>query len=85
MLGTTSTEDVLPALDHNGVKGRVTTVVGTLFKRIVINIVGQFAETNRGNKYVLVAIDYFFYAEAYTVSHQEAATIAETLVKDEKT
>jgi len=29
------------------------------FERLAIDVAGPFPETNRGNKYILVAMDYF--------------------------
>ena len=42
---------------------------------------GPLPETDDGNKYVLVAVDYFTrWTEAYGIRNQEAATVAKKLV-----
>lgn len=51
------------------------------FERIAVNIAGPFAETDRGNKYILVAKDYFA-NNTYSLPNQEATTEAEELVKN---
>ena len=55
--------------------------VGAPFERIAIDIAGPFPTTNDGNKYILVAMDYFSkWPEAYGIPNQEATTVAQVLV-----
>ncbi len=57
--------------------------VGSPFERIAIDIAGPFPTTERGNKYILVAMDYFSkWTEAYALPNQEATTVAEVLVRE---
>jgi len=57
--------------------------VGLPFERLAIDVAGPFPETNRGNKYILVAIDYFSkWPEMFAISNQEASTVADILVKN---
>jgi hypothetical protein len=55
--------------------------VGAPFKRTAIDVAGPFPRSNQGNRYLLIAMDYFTkWTEAYTIPSQEASTVAEALV-----
>ena len=50
--------------------------------RVAVDVLGPLPRTSRGNRYVLVAIDYFTkWMEAYPLPDQEATTVAEALVQ----
>ncbi|KAI4905005.1 hypothetical protein NFI96_003630 [Prochilodus magdalenae] len=54
---------------------------GAPMERVGVDVLGPFPETERGNKYVLVAMDYFTkWPEAYAVPDQSAVTTANCLV-----
>jgi transposase InsO family protein len=55
--------------------------VGAPFERIAIDVAGVFLLSDQGNRYLLIAMDYFTKRpEAYAIPNQEASTIAEALV-----
>jgi transposase InsO family protein len=55
--------------------------VGAPFERIAIDVAGPFPRSDQGNRYLLVAMDYFTkWPEVYAISNQEASTVAEALV-----
>ena len=55
--------------------------VGAPFERIAIDVAGPFPMSERGNRYLLVAMDYFTkWPEVYAIPNQEAATVADALV-----
>ncbi|RYA68429.1 hypothetical protein DD592_26820, partial [Enterobacter cloacae complex sp. 2DZ2F20B] len=55
--------------------------VGAPFERIAIDVAGPFPVTNDGNKFILVASDYFSkWPDAYAIPNQEAVTVAKVLV-----
>ncbi|PNF14186.1 hypothetical protein B7P43_G12977 [Cryptotermes secundus] len=55
--------------------------VGAPFQRIAIDIAGPFPRSDQGNRYLLIAMDYFTkWPEVYAIPNQEASTIAEVLV-----
>ncbi|PNF15527.1 hypothetical protein B7P43_G16595 [Cryptotermes secundus] len=55
--------------------------VGAPFERIAIDIAGPFPRSDQGNRYLLIAMDYFTkWPEVYAIPNQEASTIAEVLV-----
>ena len=55
--------------------------VGAPMERVGVDILGPFPITDSGNRYVLVAMDYFTkWPEAYAVPDQSAVTTAEGLV-----
>lgn len=57
-------------------------VVGAPFDRLGVDMLGPFPTTQRGNKYVLVVVDYFTkWPEAIAVPNQEAETVAKALVE----
>jgi hypothetical protein len=50
---------------------------------VAVDILGPLPETPTGNRYILVAMDYFTkWAKAYAIPNQEATTIANKLVND---
>uniref|UniRef100_A0A8C9VS90 Gypsy retrotransposon integrase-like protein 1 n=1 Tax=Scleropages formosus TaxID=113540 RepID=A0A8C9VS90_SCLFO len=56
---------------------------GAPMERVGVDVLGPFPRTDRGNRYVLVAMDYFTkWPEAYAVPDQSAATTAERLVEE---
>lgn len=58
-------------------------LVGTPFERIAIDIAGPFPKSKAGNRYILVAMDYFSkWPEVYAIPNQEAVTIAEVLFQN---
>jgi transposase InsO family protein len=55
--------------------------VGAPFKRIAIEVAGPFPMSDQGNRYLLIAMDYFKkWPEAYAIPNQEASTIVEAVV-----
>ena len=53
------------------------------FVRVGVDIVGPFPVTDRGNKYILVAIDHFTrWVEGYALPNMETVTLARTLVDE---
>lgn len=58
-------------------------LVGAPMERVAVDILGPFPATDSGNRYVLVAMDYFTkWPEAYAVPDQSATTTAERLVEE---
>ena len=58
-------------------------LVGAPMERVGVDVLGPFPVTDSGNRYVLVAMDYFTkWPEAYAVPDQSAATTAERLVEE---
>ncbi|XP_071818156.1 uncharacterized protein [Apostichopus japonicus] len=57
-------------------------IIQVPFKRIGMDLAGPLPRTKKGNRYVLVVVDYATrYPEAIPIPNQEAETIAEELVK----
>lgn len=57
--------------------------VGTLFERIALDIAEPFPIIVWGNIYISMVMDYFStWAETFTISNQEAVTVAEMLVNE---
>jgi transposase InsO family protein len=55
--------------------------VGAPFESVAIDIDGPFPKSNKGNRYLLFAMDYFTkWPEVYAIPNQEASTVADTLV-----
>lgn len=51
-------------------------------ERVGVDILGPFPESDRGNKYVLCAMDYFTkWLETYALPDQKAKTVADTLIE----
>lgn len=58
-------------------------LVGAPMERVGVDILGPFPTTEAGNRYILVAMDYFTkWPEAYAVPDQTATTAAQRLVED---
>jgi hypothetical protein len=54
---------------------------GTPFERVAVEIAGPFPESDRGNRYLLIAMDYFTkWPEVYAIPNQEVTTVADDLV-----
>jgi hypothetical protein len=52
----------------------------TTFDRVAIDIAGPFPHSDRGNRYLLIAVDYFTkWPEVYPIPYQEASTVADAL------
>lgn len=50
-------------------------------ERVAIDVLGPLPETDQGNKYILIAMDYFSkWPEAYALPNQETVTVANVLV-----
>ncbi|KAK3895061.1 hypothetical protein Pcinc_001229 [Petrolisthes cinctipes] len=50
-------------------------------ERVTVDIAGPLPRTDKGNRYICVAMDYFTkWPEAYAIPDQEAATVAQVLV-----
>ena len=57
--------------------------VGAPMERIAVDVMGPLPVTRHGNKYLIVAMDYFTkWPEAYAVPYQEAKTVATVLVQE---
>jgi hypothetical protein len=55
--------------------------VGAPFERIAIDVAGPFPRSEQGNRYLMIAMDYFpKWPEVYPIPNEETSTIAETLV-----
>jgi hypothetical protein len=55
--------------------------VEALFENIAIEVAGPFPRRDQGNRYPLIALDYFTkWPEAYAIPKQEALIVAEALV-----
>ena len=58
-------------------------IVGEPMERIAIDILGPLPKSSKGNKYIMVVVDYFTkWAEAYAIPDQEARTVADKLVQE---
>ena len=57
--------------------------VGAPFERVAVDIAGPFPESDRGNRYLLVAMDYFTkWPEVYAIPNQDASTVPDVLVNN---
>jgi hypothetical protein len=57
--------------------------VGAPFERVAIDIAGPFPWSDRRNRYLLIAMDYFTkWPEVYPIPDQEASTVADALMTD---
>ena len=65
----------------HGVTSLGSLVTGFCFERVCLDIVGPLPMSDRGHKYILVAINCFSrWAQAFPLSNMTAATVAETFV-----
>jgi len=56
-------------------------ISGSPWERVAVDITGPFPRTEFGNKYLMVAIDYFLkWPEVVPLPNQEAVTVAEALI-----
>jgi hypothetical protein len=64
------------------IKAPLTTyVVGLPMERVAVDVLGPLPVSDSGNKYILIAMDYFTkWPEAYPLPNQEAETVAKVLV-----
>ena len=57
--------------------------VGAPMEGVAIDVLGPLPTTDRGNRYLLIAMDYFTkWPEAYAIPNQEAITVAKVLVQE---
>ena len=57
--------------------------VGAPMERLAIDVLGPLPQSEEGNRFILIAADYFSkWVEAYPLPNQEATTVAEVLVKE---
>jgi hypothetical protein len=55
--------------------------IGAPFERIAMDITGPFPQSDRGNRYFLIAMDYIIkWPEVYPFANQEASTVVDALV-----
>ena len=55
--------------------------VGAPMERLAVDVLGPLPKTDSGNQYILIAQDYSTkWPEAFTLPHQQAATVVEVLV-----
>ncbi|KAJ8950520.1 hypothetical protein NQ318_015264 [Aromia moschata] len=56
---------------------------GAPFERVAVDILGPLPVTDRGNKYLMVVMDYFSkWSEAVPLPNQEAETVAEAFIEN---
>ena len=56
---------------------------GYPMQRVAMDIVGPLPSTERGNRYILVVVDYFTkWPEAFAIQNQETRTVAQKLVDE---
>jgi hypothetical protein len=54
---------------------------GAPLERLTIAVAGTFPGSDQGNRYLLIAMDYFTkWPEAYIIPNQQASTVAEAVV-----
>ena len=57
--------------------------VGASMEQLAIDILEPLPQSKQGNKYILIAADYFIkWVEAYPMVNQEAVTVAEVLIPE---
>jgi len=53
---------------------------GAPFERFAMDITGPFLESDRGNQYLLITMNFTKWPESYNIPNQEAPTVADALV-----
>ena len=57
-----------------------TITTGTPMQTVAVDILGPLPQTSSGNRYILVAMDYFTrWDEAYAIQNQEATTVTDPI------
>ena len=58
-------------------------VVGMPMERVAIDVTGPLVRSTKGNRYLLVVMDYSLkWPEAYVLPNQEAKTVATVIVNE---
>jgi hypothetical protein len=60
---------------------RISHNVGVPFERMALDVAGHFQRSDQGNRFLLIAMEYFTkWPEAFAFTNQEASIVAEALV-----
>ncbi len=72
----------MPAWPKRGQRAGLMPHYNNVWSVVPVDVLGPFSQTPRGNRFVVVAMDYFTkWPEAYAVPNQEAGTVAEVLLE----